>query len=1153
MFSESNNELTQGVYTLQASQPDPGIDLNRFWELEEPPKASNLSPEEQFAVDHFRNNHQRKSDGRYVVSLPKKQPTPNLGCSREQAIRRFIINECSLQRRGTWDEFQAVVQEYFTLGHTEKVPDNRLTVPESQTFYLPMHGVVKSSSTTTKLRVVFDASAKTTTGWSLNDILLPGPCLYPKITDILIKFRLHRVAVSADISKMFREVELSELDRDLHRFLWRPESGKPLQEARMTRLTFGVTSSPFLATQVLRQVATDHQSEYPAASTVVLEDFYVDDCLTGAESEDEAIQLRAELNTLLNCAGMILRKWRSSSERVLNSIPEILREKESTQPLPLPQGFQKTLGIHWNTREDTFYVAIPTVNDVNVSSTTKRSIASQAAQVFDLLGFHSPSVLFVKILLQKLWQLKLGWDDPVPETILCDWQRWRDDLHLLSAYPISRCYLQAGKSVLQLELHGFSDASEAAYGAVVYLRVLYHDSTVSTSLIMAKSKVSPLKHVTIPKLELCGALLLSKLLSYVCHVLHISTGSIYAWTDSSIVLHWLQTPTHLLKTFVANRVGEILSNISQDRWKHVPTKSNHADIASRVCLPSQLVTSELWWMGPPWLSQSPIFWPENPLTTQTNLPELKKPQLTMTTTVRTDFSDRFSSYNHLLRITAWIRRFMRNSRISKNLRNTCSHLTSEEINRAEIHVLQIHQQREFSEDIKAIQKGRQVSNYSTLRYLNSIMGSEGLLRVGGRLRNSQLTSSQKHPIILNGKTHLTHILIDYHHHLHHHAGPSLLIGSLSPIYYITGARKAIRDVTRACITCKYYHAKALHQQMGQLPEARVTLSSPFTVTGVDFAGPFSIKLGRIRKPVVVKGYISLFVCFATKAIHIEIITDLSTESFIAALRRFIAIRSAPSEIVSDNGTNFVGAKHQMKEIYDFLNSKRTTESVAKYFADRRIKWTHIPSRSPNFGGLWETAVKSVKVLLRKVIGSNVLSYEELDTLTKEISADLNSRPLVQMDSAPEDGIEPLTPGHFITFKPLVSLPENIPVKNIACNKRWSLVQRLSKDFWKRWFSEYIQTLNRYTKWNRLTKNYKVGDVVFCKGLPETPRRTWPLARVVALHPGGDGLVRVVTLLAGGKEYKRPTNKFILLVEELPHSASVRPQDGPAPQSGLDTE
>ena len=215
----------------------------------------------------------------------------------------------------------------------------------------------------------------------------------------------------------------------------------------------------------------------------------------------------------------------------------------------------------------------------------------------------------------------------------------------------------------------------------------------------------------------------------------------------------------------------------------------------------------------------------------------------------------------------------------------------------------------------------------------------GLLRVGGRLRNSQLTSSQKHPIILNGKTHLTHILIDYHHHLHHHAGPSLLIGSLSPIYYITGARKAIRDVTRACITCKYYHAKALHQQMGQLPEARVTLSSPFTVTGVDFAGPFSIKLGRIRKPVVVKGYISLFVCFATKAIHIEIVTDLSTESFIAALRWFIAIRCAPSEILSVKNISW-----KRYTIFEQQKNYRVSSQI--------IRWSVVPIIPSAVGSTW---------------------------------------------------------------------------------------------------------------------------------------------------------------------------------------------------------
>ena len=231
--------------------------LSKFWELEELPATSKLSPEEQTALDHFNSTLTRHPNGRFEVYLPKKDSC-SLGCSREQAQRRYLCNERSLQRKGCWNQFSKEVQNYFDLGHAEPVPQEDLPKPENQCYYLPMHGVTKLSSTTTKLRVVFDASAATSTGKLLNDILLPGPCAYPLISDILLQFRLHKFAITGDISKMFREVSLSPADRDLHRFLWRPQPGGPLREGRMTRVAFGVASSPVLATQALRQTAIDH-------------------------------------------------------------------------------------------------------------------------------------------------------------------------------------------------------------------------------------------------------------------------------------------------------------------------------------------------------------------------------------------------------------------------------------------------------------------------------------------------------------------------------------------------------------------------------------------------------------------------------------------------------------------------------------------------------------------------------------------------------------------------------------------------------------------------------------------------------------------------------------------------------------------------------
>ena len=501
--------------------------VESFWKIEDVPFPNlHLSLEDSQAVDHFKDTHLRDNDGRYIVRLPRHQPPLELGCSRDQAVRRFQQNYKSLDKKEKWEQFRDAVDEYATLQHAEEVPAASLTKAEAECFYMPMHSVTKETSTTTKLRVVFDASAKTTSGNSLNNILLRGPTQYPLISTVLIKFRQHLICMSSDISKMFREIGLHEDDRDLHRFVRRiPQTGL-LKDWRMTRVTFGVVCSPFLATQVLRQVASDYRQQFSDAASIIETTFYVDDCLTGADTVEEAVHIREEFNVLLAKACMNLRKWRSNSTDLLQTIPDIIKEKEDVHMFSVPTDCHKALGIHWHTTKDTLHVATPIIEKRVYP--TKRQISSDVAKTFDILGWFAPAIVIAKVLLQRLWQLNVGWDEKVPLDIATDWEKWRQQIHLLTGHPVPWCYYSVGKSRISIQLHGFADASQKAYAAVVYLRVLYSDTSISIALVTAKTKVAPISPQTIPRLELCAAVLLSKLLRSVMFDLQITMENVYA-------------------------------------------------------------------------------------------------------------------------------------------------------------------------------------------------------------------------------------------------------------------------------------------------------------------------------------------------------------------------------------------------------------------------------------------------------------------------------------------------------------------------------------------------------------------------------------------------------------------------------------------------
>ena len=319
------------------------------------------------------------------------------------------------------------------------------------------------------------------------------------------------------------------------------------------------------------------------------------------------------------------------------------------------------------------------------------------------------------------------------------------------------------------------------------------------------------------------------------------------------------------------------------------------------------------------------------------------------------------------------------------------------------------------------------------------------------------------------------------------------------------ARRLARSTCSRCVTCRRAAAKGSNQLMGQLPSAT---SHPFQTTGVDYAGPFLLKLGRVRKPMMVKSYLAIFVCFSTKAVHIELVSDLSTEAFLSTLRRFVARRGLPSTVYSDNGSNFIGAHNDLFDLYRFLESSDVLTSIQSFLLSNKISWHHSPERAPHFGGLWEAAVMSTKHHLKRVIGSHPLTFEEFTTVATQIEACLNSRPLGPLTSHSPDGMAPLTPGHFLVGRPLLSYPETELPREPTYYKHWIMCQAMVQHFWSRWSGEYLQHLQKFQKWRTITPNYQVGELVLLTD-GHTFATQWVTGKVVATYPGRDGLVRAV--------------------------------------------
>ncbi|XP_036347558.1 uncharacterized protein LOC118756930, partial [Rhagoletis pomonella] len=513
--ADSNERLRSSL--MMTSSKQPGVEeeltalVEKFWLMEQV-DAKTLFPtaDEALCEEIFIKESRRDDTGRFVVRIPFKENVAELGDSNQAALRRFLL----LEKR---------------LRNNPVSRDSR----EKVKYLAPHTFVLRPESTSTKLRVVFDCSCKTSSGLSLNDVMCKGPIVQDDLLAIVLRFRCYKYAITADVTKMYRQAWVSEEDSFYQCILWRPTPNEDIEVYRLLTITYGTASAPYLATRCVKALGEQCAEKFPYGANKVLSDFYMDDLISGADSDEQLQQIYSEVSEILSSAGFELRKWYSNNSEFLKKVPSDDQEK----PLRMNDAeIIKTLGIIWEPTSDVFRYDWPELKmDKPV---TKRIVLAEIASLFDPLGLINPIIVKAKIFLQNLWIIKVHWDESLPLEDNAQWIRFREKLPLVKDIRVPR-YILAKNGPARVELHGFCDASLRAYGACVYIRTVNELDEVTVALWSAKSRVAPLRTKSLPRLELLGAELLAKLLTKTQENLVVSLNAIYLWTDSEIVLNWL--------------------------------------------------------------------------------------------------------------------------------------------------------------------------------------------------------------------------------------------------------------------------------------------------------------------------------------------------------------------------------------------------------------------------------------------------------------------------------------------------------------------------------------------------------------------------------------------------------------------------------------
>ncbi|KAK7902058.1 hypothetical protein WMY93_018827 [Mugilogobius chulae] len=1074
---------SQCYFTISSPAPDNLLKhVERLWQMDvlpwRNPKTSTRSQQDQYALDLL-ETHTARQD----IDGINRYATPLLRASA----------------------YIAEIQRLVEAGYVVELEPGSEHTPTS--WYIPHHMVQHNG----KNRVVFNCSFEFQ-GQNLNKLLLPGPPLGPSLLAVLLRFREHSVAISSDIRGMFHQVRLLPHDCPLLRFLWRDlQFQKPPKIYEWRVLPFGTTCSPCCAIFALQKHVRDCNIAHPDVQETVLQCFYVDNCLRSLSSELEARQLVDKLQSHLADGGFELRQWASNRPSVISHLPSAARSSTSERWIAQGQvdGQESALGLYWHGQADTLSYKL---RNPSYPKTTLRVIYKILASQYDPLGYLIPFTTRAKMVVQQLWAKNREWDDPdLPADLLQTWKEWERELPELPNIMLPRCYtsraLDSTSSIR--DLHIFCDASEKAYGSVAYLRTESSSGHVEVAFVTARSRVAPRKQQTIPRLELCGALTGAQLASVLVTELTLPLRHVILWTDSTTVLTWLQSDSCRFKVFVGTRITEIQELTSGHQWRYVDSSNNPADDITRGKRLRELETQSRWYRGPPFLQVSEEHWPCTPPATQLDSTEFKKATLCHLTTNPLPDAGAFASLADLIEATI------------KASHGAADYVPSAgDYREAEKQLIQQAQEDSFPSELAHLKAGKALANNSRLLKLAPELDSAQLIRVGGRLRHSpHLSPDTVHPVVLDYKHPLSQLIIKDIDEKLSHPGPERVFAEVRRKFWILQGRQAIRRFQQRCMECRKWRAQPKVPRMADLPPSRLRLHRPaFYSTGMDCFGPYLVTIGRRRE----KRWGIIFKCMTTRAVHLDLLSSLDTDSFLMAFRRFSARRGKPFELISDQGTNFRGGERELRETFAALHPELQAQ-----LAKAQVEFHFNPPNAPHFGGCWEREIRSLKQALQVTLGSQSVTEEVLRTVLVEIEGMLNSKPLGYVSSDIAD-LDPVTPNSLLLGRPDSSLPQVVyPESELLSRKRWRHSQLLADHFWRHFVKCYLPGLQTRQKWTTETPDLQIGTPVMIVD-HQLPRAQWPVGRITNVFPGQDERIRTVEVKVGDNSYIRPVARVIQL-------------------------